>query len=64
MNFVEVEFKCVNWYGDKVYHTKKGILIVYLEDEGYYTLSDNTDPDSDPNRKLKTEYIKIVEKFN
>lgn len=61
---IEVVFYAINWQGNKVYHTKKGVPIVYLEGEGYYTLSDNTNPDSDPNRKLKTECIKVVEEFN
>lgn len=60
---IEVKFECINWWGNEVYCTKKGTPIVYIEDEGYYSLSDNTDFDSDANRKLKSECIKIVEEF-
>lgn len=64
MIFVEVKFECVNWWGNEVYRTKKGTPILHLKQDGWYTITDHSDLDSDPNRKLKTECIKVVEEFN
>lgn len=49
---MEVKLYCTNWWGNAVYKTKDGIPIVKLDD-GYYTLSDPSDIDSDPCSKLK-----------
>lgn len=57
---MEVTFECINFWGDEIYKTKTGRYLVKLDD-GYYTLSDNTDIDSDPDRKLK-DGIVIIDK--
>ncbi len=60
---MELKFYCTNWWGNAIYKTKDGIPIVKLDD-GYYTLSDYSNIDSDPCSKLKSDKITIVEKFN
>lgn len=60
---MEVKFCCTNWWGNPIYKTKDGIPIVKLVD-GYYTISDISDIDSDPHSKLKSDKITIVEKFS
>lgn len=60
---MEIKLYCTNWWGNQIYKTKDGIPIVKLDD-GYYTLSDSSDIDSDPCSKLKSDKITIVEKFN
>lgn len=57
-------FCCVNFWSNNIYKNKDGIPIVYLEGEGYYTLSDNSDYDSDPNSKINSNKITIVENFS
>lgn len=64
MNFVEIKFDCVNFWGNDVYRTKHYTPIVHLKGEGYYTLTDNRDIDSDPYHKIKDDCIKIVNEFN
>lgn len=61
---LEIKFERYNWWGDAVYRTKKGTPIVKLVSEGYFTLSDPNDIDSEPNKKLKTNCIKIVKRFS
>lgn len=61
---IEIVFKGINWWGNKVYSTKTGINIIYIKDDGYYLLSDNNDIDSEPCGKLKSSQFKIVDKFN
>lgn len=63
MNNISVVFDCINFWGNEIYRTKKGIPIVKLE-EGYYSLSDISDIDSDPDRKFKDNCINIVDKFD
>lgn len=60
---MELKFYCTNWLGNQIYKTKDGTLIVKLND-GYYTLSDSSDIDSDACSKLKSDKITIVEKFS
>ena len=60
---MELKLYCTNWWGNQIYKTKNGTPIVKLDD-GYYTLSDTSDIDSDPCSKLKSDKITIVEKFN
>lgn len=60
---MELKLCCTNWWGDQIYKTKDGIPIVKLDD-GYYTLSDSFDIDSDPCSKLESDKITIVEKFS
>lgn len=60
---MEVKFYCTNWWGNQIYKTKDDIPIVKLDD-GYYTLSDYSNLDSDPCSKLESDKIIIVENFN
>ena len=60
---MELKLCCTNWCGNQIYKTKDGIPIVKLDD-GYYTLSDYSNIDSDPCSKLKSDKITIVEKFS
>lgn len=60
---MELKLCCTNWWGNQIYKTKAGTPIVKLDD-GYYTLSDPSDIDSDPCSKLKNNKIIIVETFN
>lgn len=60
---MELKLYCTNWWGNQIYKTKDGIPIVKLDD-GYYTLSDYSNIDSDPCYKLKNDKITIVEKFS
>ena len=60
---MELKLCCTNWWGNQIYKTKDDVPIVKLDD-GYYTLSDSSDIDSDPCSKLKSYKITIVEKFN
>lgn len=52
----------VNWWGNKIYRNENNTPIVKLE-EGFYSLSDPSDIDSEPCSKLKTELIEIVDEF-
>lgn len=60
---MELKLYCTNWWGNHIYKTKNGTPIVKLDD-GYYTISDPSDIDSDPCSKLKNDKIIIVETFN
>lgn len=60
---MELKLYWINWWGNQIYKTKDGTPIVKLDD-GYYTLSDPSDIDSDPCSKLKSDNIVIVETFN
>lgn len=53
----------VNFWGHYLYVTKKGTVLVKLS-EGFHTLCDNEDVDSDPNRCIKDGIVKIVPKFS
>lgn len=59
---MEFKFYAINWWGNEIYVNKNNVPIIKLE-EGFYSLSDPTDIDSEPYRKLKTEKIKIVNEF-
>lgn len=59
MNFV---YDCTNWWGNKIYRNKDGFPIVKLE-EGFYTLTDVSDIDSDPNMRIIDERVNIVDKL-
>lgn len=52
----------VNWWGNEIYRNKNNTPIVKLE-EGFYSLADPSDIDSEPCSKLKTELIEIVDEF-
>ena len=52
----------VNWWGNEIYKNQNNTPIVKLE-EGFYSLSDPSDIDSEPCSKLKTELIEIVDEF-
>lgn len=43
---------------------KKGTPILYLPDDGWYTIADLSDIDGEPCSRLKADKIKIVEKFS
>lgn len=59
MNFV---YDCINWWGNKIYRNKDGFPIVKLE-EGFYTLTDVSDIDSDPNKRIIDGRVNIVDKL-
>lgn len=59
MDFV---FAGINWWSNPIFKNKDGVPIVQLED-GFYSLSDPNDLDSDPYRKLKNDKVNIVNKF-
>lgn len=52
----------VNWWGNEIYRNENNTPIVKLE-EGFYSLADPSDIDSEPCSKLKTELIEIVDEF-
>lgn len=60
---MELKLYCTNWWGNQIYKTKDGIPIVKLDD-GYYTLSDYSNIDSDHCSKLESDKITVVEKFS
>lgn len=49
--------------GNKIYKNENGTPIVDLEQDGFYSLADPNDIDSEPCSKLKSELIEIVEDF-
>lgn len=59
MDFV---FAGINWWSNPIFKNKDGVPIVQLED-GFYSLSDPNDLDSDPYCKLKNDKVNIVNKF-
>ncbi len=59
---IEIVFYGINWWGYPIYKTSLGTPIVKL-DEGYYSLSDHNDIDSEPCSKLNDSKLKIVDKF-
>lgn len=61
---LEVVFECINWWGNQVYRTKKGTPILYLPDDGWYSIADHSDIDGELCSRLKADKIKIVEKFS
>ena len=60
---MKFKFDRVNWWGNSIYRNENGTPIVKLE-EGFYSLADPDDIDSEPYSKLKTELIEIVNDFN
>ncbi len=60
---LEIKFDTINYWGYKIYRTKKGTPIVN-NGEGYYTLSDPNDIDSGPCRRLKSDTLKHVNEFS
>lgn len=60
---IELVFDTINFWSNDIFRTKKGTPIVFIKGEGYYTLSDTNDIDSDPDKKLQSKYIKIVKDF-
>lgn len=59
---MKFKFFKVNWWGNEIYVNENNTPIVKL-DEGFYSLADSTDIDSEPCSKLKTELIEIIDKF-
>lgn len=59
---MKFKFKCCNWWCNEIYVNENNTPIVKLE-EGFYSLADPNDIDSEPCSKLKTELIEIVEEF-
>lgn len=59
-----MQFKFVghNWWSRKIYRNKNGTPICELE-EGFYSLSDPEDIDSEPCSRLNKDKIEIVEEF-
>lgn len=60
---IEIKFDYVNWWGYKIYRTKLGTPIVN-NGYGFYSLTDNSDIDSDPDKMIKNDCIEIVEEFS
>lgn len=60
---MEFVFDCYNWWSIAIYRNKKDTPICKIDGE-FYTLADNEDIDSEPYRKLKNDFVKIVEKFS
>lgn len=60
---VEIKFDTYNWWSRPIYRTKMGTPVCQLE-EGFYSLADPEDIDSEPCSKLKTECLKIVKEFS
>ena len=60
---MKFKFDRVNWWCNPIYRNENGTPIVKLE-EGFYSLTDPNDIDSDPCSRLKTELIEIVNDFN
>ena len=59
---MKFKFKQINWWGNEIYVNDKNLPIVKLE-EGFYSLADSNDIDSEPCNKLKSELIEIVDNF-
>lgn len=59
---LEIVFYGINWWSYPIYKTSLGTPIVKL-DEGFYSLSDPNDIDSEPLSKLDDSKLKIVNKF-
>ena len=59
---MKFKFKQINWWGNEIYVNENNTPIVKLE-EGFYSLADPNDLDSDPCSKLKSELIEIVDNF-
>lgn len=60
---MKFKYFATNWWGNKVYKNENGIPIVDLEEDGFYSLVDSNDIDSEPCYKLKSELIEIVDEF-
>ena len=61
---LEIKFERYNWWGNAIYRTKRNTPIVELEQDGYFTLSEPEDIDSEPYRKLESNLLKIVTEFS
>ena len=61
---LEIKFERYNWWGNAIYRTKRNTPIVKLEPDGYFTLSEPNDIDSEPDRMLKTDCLKLVDEFS
>lgn len=59
---MKFKFFKVNWWSNEIYVNETDVPIVKLDD-GFYTLADPNDIDSEPCSKLKTELIEIVDEF-
>lgn len=59
---MQFKFAGYNWWNNKIYRNKNGTPICELE-EGFYSLSDPEDIDSDPCSRLNKDKIEIVKEF-
>lgn len=59
---MKFKFLKVNWWSNEIYVNENNTPIVKLDD-GFYSLADPNDIDSEPCSKLKTELIEIVNEF-
>lgn len=59
---MKFKFLKVNWWSNEIYVNESNTPIVKLDD-GFYSLADPNDIDSEPCSKLKTELIEIVDEF-
>lgn len=59
---MKFKFLKVNWWSNEIYVNENNTPIVKLDD-GFYSLADPNDIDSEPCSKLKTELIEIVDEF-
>lgn len=60
---MKFKYFTTNWWGNKIYKNENEIPIVDLEEDGFCSLADPNDIDSDPCHKLKSELIEIVDEF-
>ena len=60
---MKFKFDGYNWWSRPIYRNENGTPICKLE-EGFYSLADPEDIDSEPCSKLRTDMIEIVENFN
>lgn len=60
---MKFKYFATNWHCNKIYKNENGTPIVDLEEDGFYSLVDPNDIDSEPCHKLKSELIEIVDEF-
>lgn len=60
---MEFTFDRYNWWSIPIYRNKNGTPICKLE-EGFYSLADPEDIDSEPCSRLRSDMIEIVENFS
>ena len=55
------KFYGINWWSNKVYKNDKLGFIVDLEEDGFYSLVDPNDIDSEPYKKIDINKIEIID---